>query len=526
MKTISRAVWPGICAAAVCFGANSPIQSFAAVDSADNLPAPAIEPADTSANPVAEFSEGKGLVFQFHQAPMENVLAYLSKAAGYVIYLRPGVTVSGTVDAVSAQPLDGKESIAFLKQVLSDHGLSVMQDGRTLTILRTTDATIESPIKLGANPDLIPDDSEVVTQIIPVRNLNIVELGRVLPSLLPGSTRLEINESANSLLLTDTQSNVRRAAKIIAALDSVNASANTLKVYPLRFGDAKTVADLIKQLFPAPDTGRSGGNPAAPVVNFPGRRGLTGFPGVLNTGPGGSAADGQTPSARITAVADEHGNAVIVSAPEAILPDIEHLISSLDVPVADQMLTEVFHLTNADCVELADQLGQLFPGDDSSTDASGTRTQFNGQGNRGAQAAGARPGTTGGGDGSRMQKLGRVLVVPDPRTGTVLVNAAETLMPQVRYVVAELDGPRGNRQTAFLLHLVNAEPAEMAQILQSVYASGNTSIASSSTTDALEQRRLSMQNNMFSSGPGSGAANNTGTAVGTGGVTGNRGVVP
>ncbi len=523
MKKISSAVWPGICAAAVCLGANSPTQSFAAVDLADNSPAPAVAPAAPAVNPVAEFPEGKGLVFQFHQAPLENVLTYLSKAAGYVIYLRPGVTVSGTVDAVSAQPLGSGEAIAFLKQVLSDHGLSVMQDGRTLTLLRTADATIESPIELGANPDRIPDDSEVVTQIIPVRNLNIGELGRILPSLLPDSSRLVINESANSLLLTDTHSNVRRAAKIIAALDSVNASANTLKVYPLRFGDTKTVADLIKQLFPAPDTGRAGGNNAAPVVNFPGRRGLTGFPGVLNAGSGGTAADGQTPSARVTAVADEHGNAVIVSAPEAVLPDLEHLISSLDVPVADQMLTEVFRLTNADCVELAGQLGQLYPEDDSSADASGTRTQFNGQGNRGAQAAGARSGTTGGSDGSRMQKLGRVLVVPDPRTGTVLVNAAETLMPQIRYAVATLDEPRGNRLTAFLIHLDYAEPAELGQIVQSVYPAGNTTVASSSTTDTLEQRRISMQNNLFSSGPGSGAANNTSTTFGTGGVTGNRG---
>ena len=520
MKTIKVAVWPGICAAVVVgLGANSPSQSFAAIDSTDNFPPPASAPADTHSGPVTESPEGRGVVFQFHQVPLENVLTYLSQAAGYVIYLRPGVTASGTVDAVSEQPLGRDEAVAFLKQLLSDHGLSVLQDGRTLTILRTADATSEAPVKLGANPDAIPNDSEVVTQIIPVRNLNPVELGRILPSLLPDTSRLEINESANSLLLTDTQASVRHAAKIIAALDSVNASANALKVYPLRFGDAKTVADLIKELFPSSDNNRANGN-STPVVNFPGRGGLNSLFGAVNANSSKTTADGQTPSARVTAVADEHGNAVIVSAPEAVLPEIEHLVSSLDVPVADQMITEVFHLTNADCTEMADQLGQLFGEDDSSADASGTQMQFNGQGNRGAQVVGARPGTTSGGDSSRMQKLGRVLVVPDPRTSTVLVNAAETLMPQVRSIIASLDEPRGNRQTAYLVHLDNAEPVEVKQILQNIYPAGNTTVASSTEEDILASRRTAIQNNEFSSGPGSGSVNST--SSGTGGTTGNR----
>jgi len=99
-------------------------------------------------------------------------------------------------------------------------------------------------------------------------------------------------------------------------------------------------------------------------------------------------------------------------------------------------MPDVFHLTNADCVETADTLAQLFAEDDTSADAGCTRVQFSGQGNRGVQAAGARPGTTGSSESSRLQKLGRVLVVPDPRTSAVFVNAAETLMPQIRYGVA------------------------------------------------------------------------------------------
>src|SRR5260370_13201811 len=94
----------------------------------------------------------------------------------------------------------------------------------------------------------------MVTQIIPVRTLNPLQLVKDLQPLLPTDTTLTANESANSLVMTDTQANIRRITEIVKALDSVSSSINTIKVYPLKYADAKSVASLIKDLFPTHHT--------------------------------------------------------------------------------------------------------------------------------------------------------------------------------------------------------------------------------------------------------------------------------
>ena len=69
--------------------------------------------------------------------------------------------------------------------------------------------------------------------------------------MLPRDTTIVANENANSLIMTDTHANIRRIAEIVATLDSVSSGVNTLQVFPLKYADAKTVADMLKELFPS-----------------------------------------------------------------------------------------------------------------------------------------------------------------------------------------------------------------------------------------------------------------------------------
>ncbi len=487
MTIIKRTILPVICAATFVLTANLPAQEV--VTNAD-----------------ADFSPGAGIRLDFRDAPLDDVLSYLSRAAGFVIYLRPGVRVDGQVTVRSDQPLSRDEAVNLLKTVLGDHDLSVIQNDRTLTVLNTADIHTETPIKLGANPALIPRDSEVVTQILPLRNLNPVELAKILPALLRPDAIINVDESANSLLLTDTQANVHRAAEIIAALDSVSATANTLRVFPLQYADAKSLADLIKELFSPADSTRGAGNNNNPgagaFIRFPGGGRGGGFPAAAAAQPDA----GQTPVSRITAVADEHGNAVIVSAPEAMLPAVVQLVTNLDLPVEDITTIRVFPLTNADPTDMANELAALFPDESASSDAGGPQIQFNGQGGRGGQAVGARQGPVENANNpsSRTQKLGRVLAVPDPRTSSLLVTAAKSLMPGIADVVMQLDAREGGRQKIHSISLRYADGADVRRILQDLFPSASTSVASSTQTDPLTTRSTAIWNNQFSSGIGSG----------------------
>jgi hypothetical protein len=119
-----------------------------------------------------------------------------------------------------------------------------------------------------------------------------------------------------------------------------------------------------------------------------------------------------------------------------------------------------------------------------------------------------------------MQRLGRVLAVPDRRSSTLLVSAARTLMPEIADIIYGLDEINAGRQEVHVIELKYADPSEVLQIIQDLYPNGNNSVSGAGLGDALATRRQTMLNNQFTSGPGSGTGLNTGSSSRG---TGNRG---
>ncbi|MDB6068238.1 MAG: putative type secretion system protein [Pedosphaera sp.] len=465
-------------------------------------------------NDAADFAADKGLRMNFRGVTLETVLSYMSKAAGFIIHPTSSVDVKGKVDVWSEQPLSKDEAVALLKQILNENGYTAIQDGRTLTIVRSEDAKRKDiPIKVARTFDNIPKNADIVTEIIPVRTLNPVQLLKDLGPLLPSGTTLTANESANSLVMTDTQANIRRIAEIIAALDSVSSTVNSIRVIPLKYADAKTVAGLVKDIFsPQDSSSRTGGNGGGGnAFRFPG--GFPGFPGG-DQGGGSAESSGQTPSLHVVAVADDHGNSVVISAPESLMTIIDQTIRSIDVSVEDVTAVEVFHLKNADPTEMSDLLSSLFSDDSSSVNSS--QFQFGGRGGGGGGGAfGPVQMAVGNSNSSsdksdRTKKMGKVTAVADRRTSSLIVSASRNLMPQISAMINKLDENPANIQHVYFVALKNADPMDVQQVLQNLFPAGNNSSSSSSSStqnNPLTTRSQTLLNSQF---------NSTGTTTGSG----------
>jgi type II secretory pathway component GspD/PulD (secretin) len=469
----------------------------------------------------AEFPTDQGLRMTFKDVQLSAVLDYMSKAAGFTIKPKPGLSINGKVTVWNDSPLTKEEAVDLLKHVLSDNGYTVIQDGKILTIISTFEAKkSEVPVKRFRTVDEIPRNTDVATYVIPVHTLNPIALVRNLQPLTSSETDLQANESANSLLMTDTQINIRRVAEIVTALDSVSSSVNSIKVYRLNYADSKALAGLVKELFPSSDarstsTGGNGGNFARFGGGGGGRGGggAVGFPGFggATDNAGGGGASGQTPTSRVSAVSDDAGNALVVSAPEDLVSTIDQLVDKLDQPVDDISVMKLFHLTNADPAETVDLLANLFPEEDNSSSANRTPFQFGGFGSQGVVQAASGSGATG--PSERSKKAGRVLAVADKRTQSVLVTTSRNLMPQIESMITELDANAGNKLNVHVVSLRNASPQAAMQIVQDLFASSSSTTSSSSQTDPLTTRSQTMLNNMMSSGAGSGSGGlNSGSA--------------
>jgi general secretion pathway protein D len=462
---------------------------------------PAAIPAQDTNNIVGATSTDKGLRLNFRGVPLDMVLNYLSDAAGFIIVLE--TEVKGKVDVWSNQPMTKEESVTLLNTVLNKNGYAAIQNGRTLTIVSRDEARKRDvPVKSGSNPDKIPKDASIVTQIIPVRSLNAVQLAKDLAPLTEAT--LTANESGNSLLMTDTQTNIRRIAEIIAALDSVSTSANAISVFALKYADAKALVTVLKETFPAPASSQSNNGGGGGFGRFRGGNPFGG--GGPDGGDGGSnAGNGRTPGNHVSAVADELSNSLIVSAPEALTETIEQLVSKVDQPTQESSEVRVFTLKNADPSEMVELLNGLFPDESNSTDANRQQGRFGGFFGGFQQQA----SNTSEKPSDRLKRMGRVLAVADRRTASVIVSASKDLMPQIGKMIENLDINPAKKQKVFVYSLQNADVQDVQQVLQDLFPTGNSKSSSANSTqnNPLATRSQTVQQQQL---------NNSGTGLGTG----------
>ena len=487
-------------------------------------PLPAPEPLPTA-------PDGTPMVrMNFRGVPLETVLSYLSEAAGYIIVL--DTEVKGRIDAWSAQPVTREEAFQILEAALAKNGYTALRTGRTLTIVSKESAKKRDiPVKSGNNPDSIPKDDQVVTQIIPIRFISATALITDLSPLLPAEATMTANEAGNALVITDTQASIKRLTEVIRALDTSLANASSVKVFPLRYADAKELATVIKDLFSTTDSrgGNTGNNGRGGFQGFPGGfGGMGGFGGRGGGGGGGGGSSSGTgnraAASKVVAVADEHSNSVIVNAPEDAMPTIEELIRSVDTNVQDVTEIRVFRLQFSDPTEMAGILSGLFPDEATARNGSNNNRgqRFGGFGMFGGMNRGGGGGGGSGSSSDRALKKGKVTAVPDPRTSSVIVSADREIMGQIAEMVKQLDANPARKQKVYVYDLDNADPQQVQDVLRGLFERQGSNTRNTQTrqqNSALTTRstQQQQQNNLNRGGAGFGSGAGGGGGLGAGG---------
>jgi len=341
---------------------------WAAAELSTNLPAPAeLVPAAASAEAVATndvpilLPNGEpGLRMNFRGVPLDLVLNYLSEAAGFIIVLDTKVT--GKIDAWSNQPLSKDEAVELLNSVLNRNGFAAIRHGRTLTIVNKDEAkTRDIPVILESDPNKIPKTDEIVTQIMPVRYIEVAQLLKDLQPLVATTTTMTANEAGNSIIMTDTRANINRVAQIIKAIDQGAEDVTEVRVFRLEFADPTEMASLLASLFP--DDSRSGGSQSP--VQFGGRRG-GGNPFERMFGSGSSSGSGNSQDqrikrrAKVVAVADPRTSSVIVTATSGLMSQVEEMIKQLDADPARKQKVYVYQVNPGDVSQVQTVLEDMF----------------------------------------------------------------------------------------------------------------------------------------------------------------------
>lgn len=396
MKTIHILTLIGVFAGA---------SALAADDVSTNAPAAtnslaAAETHGTNA-PVLLANGEPGLRMNFRGASLDLVLNYLSEAAGFIIVL--DTKVSGKIDAWSNSPLSKDEAVDLLNSVLNKNGYAAIRHGRTLNIVNKDEAkTKDIPVILESDPDKIPKTDEMVTQIMPVRFIEVTQLIKDLQPLVATATTMTANEAGNSIIMTDTRANINRVAQIIRAIDQGAEEMTLVQVFKLDFADPTEMATLLTSLFA--DGGSTSG--ASTTPQFGGGRGFRDF---FRGGGGGESSSGSSQSQRIkkrtkvTAVADPRTSSVVVSATSGLMEQIVEMVKQLDSNPAKKQKVYVYEVNPGDVAQVQQVLEDMFATSSNNRNNSRNSQQNNALQNRANQNQTTTTTTSGFGTGNNRQ---------------------------------------------------------------------------------------------------------------------------
>ena len=344
----------------------SPAPPAAAAPVATN--AAAADSTGTAANPAAPpaSNHAEGIVMNFNNAPLASVLSYLSEAAGFIIL--SDVRVHGTITVVSKQPMTKDEAVDLLNSELNRNGYGAIRNDRTLTIVAKDEIKTRGvPVKLwNGDPESIPKNDEVITAILPVNNVEVAQLMKDLQVLVSPTTPMTANESGNSIVITDTQSTIRRVAEVIKAIDMGAEDVTVVKVFHLQHSNPQEMSDLITNLFP--DDSRGGGS-QTPVQFGGGLRGL--FGGAFGRGGGfgggnrgGQAGGGQNQRIRkhnrVIAVPELRTSSVVITASKALMDQIGDVIGEIDADASNMASVAVIPIEHAEPSDIQQVMNDIF----------------------------------------------------------------------------------------------------------------------------------------------------------------------
>jgi len=388
--------------------------------------------------PAVTASAEAEILLNFKEAPLRAVLEYLSEEAGLVIL--GGDDVDGRISVISRQPLNTDEAVALLDSVLREGGYAAIRTGRTLKIVLLDEAVKANlPVFSGNDPTKVLPSDKLITQIIPVRYAVAARLKTDLAPLISDDATFTTNEASNSLILVDTQANIRRIMEIISALDEGMAGVTEVKVYKLENAVASDTAELIDRLFQQ-ESGQQSSRSSSPFSRFSMMMGGRGSRGGDDRSRGGSSNQQGAAKQRVVATADDRTNTLLVSASPDSIKIIDGIIEELEANPTEQESVFIYPVKNAQAANLETVVNEIFS---ESTSTSGRSTS-------GRSSSGGSPFSRFGRSSSSSQSrtpssagdlVGQVYVVADEDTNSLLVRTPSKFFDRVREILEELDRP-------------------------------------------------------------------------------------
>ena len=158
------------------------------------------------------------VILNFRNVEISTLIDFISKITGKN-FIYSG-KIKGRITIISSKKIRIAEAYRAFLAALSYRGLTVVKSNGIYKIIPVNSAR-QNSIQVSVKK-LYAAGSRFVTQIIGLKYLNAQSMAAILMPLLSPSANIESYLPTNSLVITDYASNIRKADKIIEALDVPN----------------------------------------------------------------------------------------------------------------------------------------------------------------------------------------------------------------------------------------------------------------------------------------------------------------
>ncbi len=262
-------------------------------------------------NPVSGQAQGATITPNYKDADIRQIIEAVGEVTGRNFVIDPRVTAKVTM--LSTTPMSPDAFYEAFLSILAVYGFVAVPSGDVIKILPDANARQMPGWETMAGGQR-PDD--IVTQVVPVRNVAAAQLVPILRPLIPQYGHLAAHPASNLLIISDRAANVDRVLRIIRRID-------------LESDEEYEVIRLVHAS-------------AAETVR------------VVTALQQGARAAGGGPT--ITVVADERTNSVLISGDKMDRLRIRTLVTHLDTPLEEGGATRVRYLRYASAEELATKL--------------------------------------------------------------------------------------------------------------------------------------------------------------------------
>ncbi len=390
-------------------------------------------------------TEGDVAALNFVGADIEAVIKAVGHYTNITFLIDP--RVKGTITLVSEQSISKSQAFALLTSALRLQGYAIVSGDGFAKVVPEAEAKLQAtPTVIGKQ--VAPKGDQVATQVFHLAHESAANLVTVLRPLISTNNTINANPGNNTLVITDYADNLKRLAKIVAALDAP--AATDMDVIPVRHAIASDLASMINKLM-EPGSGGDGGG-------------------------------------KVSVLADPRTNALVLRAPSLARANLaKSLIAKLDQPTKELGNVHVVYLKNAEATKLAETLRAVMSGEappsqgansgnalgnnqaTMQTGANNTIGQSGMSGNTGptnpalsANRTGTQTGTSGGG-----------YIQADASTNTLIITAPEAIYRNLRAVIDQLDVRRAQVYIEALIVEISADKAAEFGV-QWVGASGDS----------------------------------------------------